>query len=92
MTEKSSTPLPEGRRVTTEAHAVDTAGDRSALVASAWVDTVQALADPATAGAVATGTAAVANKIIGEVGETRRHRLTEETKRMEIQARKSDED
>jgi hypothetical protein len=50
------------------------------------ISSLDLLMDPATAAAVAAGGAAVVNKVVGEIGATKRHRMSEETKRMEIEA------
>lgn len=55
------------------------------LVASGS-EIVQILVEPAVAAAVTAGGAYLAKTAIKEIGATKRHRMTEETKRLEVQA------
>lgn len=47
--------------------------------------------DPAAIAATAAASAAVVNKIVGEVGATKRHRMTQETERLRIEAQQASE-
>jgi hypothetical protein len=64
-----------------------TSGPKNVVQADV-ISSLELLADSATAAAVAAGGAAVVNKVVGEIGATKRHRMSEETKRLEIEARR----
>lgn len=96
-TADSKSPTPPGPRVQTRAHTINpTSGpalntrttteqprgfERGALVASGWSEVAQALADPATAAAVAGASASVANTVIRETAATIRQGMSEKTNR-----------
>lgn len=80
MTEKSQT-SPEG-------HVPERTMN---CVAASSAEIVRIIAEPAVAAAAAAGGAHMAKTAIKEIGATRRHRMTEETKRLEIQAHQGTE-